>query len=321
MVMKALSSFFILIILSFSSSLALALGSEEKSFIDHMVKKHQFDRATLEKQMKQVKLRQDIIDAISRPAEGKPWHEYRKIFLTQARIKNGAAFIKKHEKTLKKAEKKYGVPVEIIAAIIGVETNYGRLKGRYRVMDSLYTLGFHYPKRSKFFRKELEHFLLMARQDGFDPFSLKGSYAGAMGTPQFISSSYREYAVDFDGDGKRDLIDNVDDAIGSVANYLKRHGWVRNGVITQPAVLKTKAAQDMVQRKLKPKNNWSTLKQKGVHVDSPPKDSEKGALLAFELKKGHEHWVGWKNFYVITRYNHSALYAMAVYQLSEELKG
>ena len=205
---------------------------EVQTFINDMVKQHGFTEKELQQWFKAIRPRADIIESISNPAEAKPWHVYRKIFIKEKRIVGGVAFWKEHRSLLQQAEQQTGVPARIIVAILGVETLYNTYKGRHDVLESLATLSFDYPKRSKFFRSELEQFLLLAREEKVDPLSLKGSYAGAMGGPQFISSSYRRYAVDFDKDGKRDIWNNPADMIGSVANYFKVHGWEAGQPIT-----------------------------------------------------------------------------------------
>ncbi|NIQ15869.1 MAG: lytic murein transglycosylase B, partial [Candidatus Dadabacteria bacterium] len=202
-----------------------------QQFISYMEATHNYDGSSLNAIFKQAKYSSRVINAISKPAEALPWYKYRPIFLQPERINQGIMFWEKHKETLLAAEKEYGVPAEIIVAIIGVETRYGQYTGKDRVIDALSTLAFHYPKRSKFFRSELEQFLLLVREQNVDPYSIKGSYAGAMGIPQFISSSYRNYAVDFDADNKIDIWNNPVDAIGSVANYFKQHGWSAGGEI------------------------------------------------------------------------------------------
>ena len=287
-----------------------------KQFIDQMVVKHGFDEALLKYWMAGVKQQKTALEAIARPAEAKPWKEYRPIFITSKRISKGVKFWKEHAKTLSKAEKQYGVPAEIIVAIIGVETFYGKRAGSYPVLDALATLGFDYPPRGKFFRKELEQFLLMTREEKVDPRKLKGSYAGAMGMPQFISSSFRAYAVDFDGDGQRDLWNSTADAIGSVANYFSRHGWTPGKpVITRASV--NKDAEKLGSKKMKPQKTVGVYKQMGVTPLKSFGDNEMATLLKLDGNNGYEYWLGLNNFYVITRYNHSPLYAMAVYQLSQ----
>ena len=291
-----------------------------QAFIDKMVKQHDFDRSVLNQWVAKAKRLDGVLESIARPAEKTlTWERYRPIFLKQKRIDQGKAFILENRALLERAEKETGVSKNIIAAIIGVETYYGRHKGKTSVFDSLMTLGFDYPPRSKFFRSELEHFLLLAREVDIDVSSIKGSYAGAMGMPQFISSSYRAYAVDFDGDGKRDLWDSKADVIGSVANYFKKHGWQRGGDVVQRATV-SKNPDDATRTKLKPHTSIADFRHQGVITSKAYADDVMATLVTLEGNDGIEHWLGLKNFYVITRYNHSALYAMAVYQLSLELE-
>jgi len=288
-------------------------------FIDEVSKKHGFDKRDLKKLFTKIEFKQSIIDAITRPAEGKPWFQYRPIFVTNTRIKEGVKFWNQNKETLDRAEKEYGVPPEIIVAIIGVETRYGRHKGGYRVLDSLATLAFGYPKRAKFFRSELEQYLLLAREEKLDPIAIKGSYAGAMGQAQFISSSYRNYAVDFDGDGKRDLWDNTSDAIGSVANYFKRHKLQPGGKVVSPAIVGSNHIQVLVEKGYKPHSTVAELRKRGVTAKVKLNPDSMGALIELKKLAGQEHWLVLDNFYVITRYNHSPLYAMAVYQLGQAI--
>lgn len=289
-------------------------------FIDEMVQKHGFDRRQLDAWFKNVEFREDIIQTISRPAESKPWHQYRPIFLQRARIEGGAEFWERNADALRRAEAQFGVPPQIIVAIIGVETRYGSHKGKHRVIDALATLAFEYPPRAKFFRSELEHYLLLTREEKLDPLEMKGSYAGAFGQPQFISSSYRRYAIDFDGDGKRDLWQNSTDAVGSVANYLKENAWERGGIVAVPATVNGTAFEALLKDGLKPVRPWKDIKAQGVAAQESLPETVPAALLAFEQEQGPEYWLGLQNFYVITRYNRSPLYAMAVYQLSEEIR-
>jgi membrane-bound lytic murein transglycosylase B len=289
-----------------------------KQFISQMVTKHGFDEAMLTYWMSGVEQQKTALEAIARPAEGKPWKDYRKIFITSKRISNGVSFWQEHADVLAKAEKQYGVPAQIIVAIIGVETFYGKRAGSYPVLDALTTLGFDYPPRAKFFRKELEHYLLMSREEKVDPREFKGSYAGAMGMPQFISSSFRAYAVDFDGDGHRDLWNNTPDAIGSVANYFKLHGWKAGKPVVTPATV-VKDAEKLGSKTMKPHTTIASYKTMGVTPLKEFANDEMATLLKLDGENGYEFWLGLNNFYAITRYNHSPLYAMAVYQLSQAL--
>jgi len=291
-------------------------------FITEMVEEEGFDRAMLERVFAEAKYKQKIVDAISKPAERTlNWREYQDIFLTERRQREGRRFMLEHKVTLARAYKQYGVPAEIVAAIIGVETMYGSITGGYRVIDSLSTLAFDYPPRGKFFRSELKHFLLLAREEDQDPLVPKGSYAGAMGYGQFISSSYRAYAVDFDGDGVRDIWHNPVDAIGSVANYLSRHGWRKQEGITQQVEVGSPGPvlEDLFNVDLKPSSEIRQLLPLGVKLTKEIAPETMVTPMRLLGKEGYEYWLGLQNFYVITRYNHSELYAMAVFQLSERL--
>ena len=296
-------------------------NTDEQAFIDKMVQEHQFDAAEISSLLSQAKKQQSIIDAMSRPAEKRlNWGQYRKIFITEKRIKGGMKFWKENQVILEQAEKTYGVPAQIITAIVGVETFYGRITGKYSVLDSLYTLGFHYPPRAKFFRNELEEFLQLAREEGVSPAEPLGSYAGAMGRPQFISSSFRAYAVDFDKDGKRDIWENNADVIGSVANYFKRHGWKAGEPVAQLVTGAKKGFDEEIKAGYKPSLDVNALIDKGIILGSSLDKDAKVALLEMESDDGNEYWVASPNFYAITRYNHSPLYAMAVFQLSQAIR-
>lgn len=302
----------------------LAKETEVQEFINEMVNKHGFNKKELQTLFAKVKVKQKILDAISRPAEkSKDWHEYRKIFITEKRIKKGVEFWQENSDIISYAEKVYGVAPEIMVAILGVETYYGRLQGKYRVMDALSTLAFKYPKRSKFFRGELKHFLIMSQEQNFDPLSKTGSYAGAMGMGQFIPSSFQSYAIDFDGDGEKNIWTNNSDAIGSVANYFKRHGWKRGQPVTDKLSLNKNNSitmDDRCKRSCKPKHTVTYYKQKGLQGKTSVSDKSKAILLILKQQKTKEYWLGYNNFYVISRYNHSTLYSMAVYQLSQKIK-
>ena len=293
--------------------------TEIAPFVSEMVGKHGFERDQLERILAGVRVRPEILEAIQRPAESLSWYQYRPIFVTESRISKGEAFWRKHADTLASASAQYGVSPEIIVAIIGVETLYGTRKGTHLVLDSLATLAFRYPRRSEFFRSELEQFLILSRQENLDAASVKGSYAGAMGIPQFISSSYRRYAVDFDGDGVRDLLNSDSDAIGSVANYLKVHGWQRDAAVALPASVTGDGYKTLVEKGIKPHTPVSDMQNFGVIVLYASENDSRGALIELANENDTEHWVGLQNFYAITRYNHSALYAMAVFQLARAI--
>lgn len=313
----------LLLTLLFTSSAQGDYSEREdvQQFIQKMVNQHQFVESDLTKQFTRAKKLDSVLEKIARPAEKTlNWKQYQRIFLTDKRIQRGKEFLKTHSELLRKAEQTYGVPAEIITAIIGVETFYGRLSGKTAVFDSLTTLGFDYPPRSKFFLSELEQLLLLSREEDIDVKTVRGSYAGAMGMPQFISSSYRRYAVDFDGDGKRDLWSSLPDVIGSVANYFKVHGWRNGESILHPVSVKHEHERELGKNKLKPYKTVAEFEKQGVNVDAAIARDAQATLLTFDGKQGIEHWLGLKNFYVITRYNHSSLYAMAVFHLSEKLK-
>jgi membrane-bound lytic murein transglycosylase B len=300
---------------------SLASREDVQVFIQEMVVRNGFDANDLNAVFSQARARPDIIALITRPAEAKPWHAYRKIFLTPQRIAGGATFWRDHAAALARAEQVYGVPARIIVAIIGVETLYGGNTGSNQVLEALSTLAFDYPKRADFFRKELESYLILTRQEGIDPLSLQGSYAGAMGLGQFMPSSYLSYAVDFDADGHRDLWRNPADAIGSVANYLREHRWQPNRPIASPARVQGNQFGAFISEQLQPPQYpVGQLRQHGITPLEAASDQELAMLLELAGEAGPEYWLGYANFYAITRYNHSALYAMAVYQLSEQIR-
>ena len=313
-----------LICCSFITSFNVLAAVEEtelfNQFIGSMVEKHQFDETALKQLFHSVDIKQNIIKTMERPAEGVlPWHKYRKIFMTDTHIKGGLKFWQENEATLTAVAAKYGVPAEIIIAIIGVETRYGGHTGNHRIIDALSTLGFSYPKRSKFFLSELENFLILCREENIDPLEPTGSYAGAMGIPQFMPSSYRAYAADFEDDKKRDIWNNSADAIASVANYFMKHKWQKGEAITYQVKADGEAYQKALTKGLKPDLTWAELQMMSVTSTAELKQDEAVKLLAYQQEKGDDLWVGLHNFYVITRYNHSPLYAMAVYQLSNAI--
>lgn len=294
--------------------------SQVDAFVAEMNREHGFAASELQALFAGAERKQPILDAISRPAERvKPWKEYRPIFITQARINQGVTFWNRHAEALARAEREYGVPAQVIVAIIGVETFFGRNTGNWRVIDALATLGFDYPPRADFFRKELREFLLLSREQRVDPLTLKGSYAGAMGLPQFMPSSFRAYAVDFDHDGRIDIWSNPVDAIGSVASYFHRHGWVAGDpVVTRARVAGMRFADGLTEG-LEPVKSVGDLRQLGWTPLDVVDDSYAVTAFRLEGEQGDEFWMGLPNFYVITRYNRSVMYAMAVHQLSSAL--
>lgn len=292
---------------------------EGKAFVDDMVTRHAFHRETLEKWLAGAQSQPSILDAISRPAEKTlEWSDYRRIFIKPSRIEKGRAFLAAHEDTFARAERELGVSRFIIAAIIGVETQYGDYAGRYRVMDALATLAFDYPPRAAFFRKQLGEYFLMTREQSLDPAALKGSYAGAMGYGQFIPSSYRHYAIDFDGDGQADIVNNPEDAIGSVANYFAQHGWQSGAPVAEQVALAERDAL-LYTDGLKPKLTVADYRSAGIQPQASVAPATRARLLRVKADEGQQDWLTYPNFYVITRYNHSHLYAMAVMELSEAL--
>lgn len=313
--------FLLLLMIHCVNAAPLSDRKEVKTFIQHMVDVHHFDNQQLTQWLNQATIQNTILATIAKPAEALPWYRYRAIFITPKRIEEGCVFWQTHASILKRAEKIYGVPPEIIVAILGVETFYGKQAGQYSVLDSLVTLGFDYPPRSQFFLSELREFLLLAREEKWDPTQIKGSYAGALGKAQFIASSYRRYAVDFNQDGKRDLLNNIDDAIGSVANYFKVHGWQHGAPIALAATTHGDQFKPLIASKNNPKPIHSLKEWRRLGVQASTQDAlQPFALIALENPENLEYWLGAQNFYVITRYNHSAHYAMAVYTLSQEIK-
>ncbi len=304
---------------------SFASRKEVKHFIHEMHQKHGLDKSRLTSLFAQYGTEHKILQLMSKQYEALPWYQYKKGVVTETRAKEGALFWKKHAVHLKKAERHFGVPAEIIVAIIGIETSYGQKKGNYPVIQSLATLAFDYPRRAPFFREELEHFLLLSEEGAIDPKLAKGSFAGAIGIPQFMPSSYRRYAVSFSETGKRDLIDNPIDAIGSVANYLKKNGWHSDEKIAYPAVAIGKNYQNISTSKTsKPTLFLSDLAKYQVKPKSAkffkntnPKVKH---MVLDHSNEAKEHWLGLHNFSVIMRYNHSIHYAMAVYQLSQQIR-
>ncbi len=299
----------------------LTQREDVRAFIARVSAANKLNAEKLHSVLAAARVQQSILQAIARPAEKTmQWGRYRKIFLKPQRIKGGVKFGAQYSEHLQRAEQRYGVPASIITAIIGVETLYGQRMGSYRVVDALATLAFDYPPRSKFFTKELEHFLVLSLNNQLDPLQAKGSYAGAMGYGQFMPSSYRAYAVDFDDDGLADIWNNPVDAIGSVANYLARHGWKKNADVIVPAMVNGKTlASEHLNASLKPSIKVKSLAAMGLASSQELKRNTPVAPFKYVGDEGVEYWLGLHNFYVITRYNRSRLYAMAVYQLSQAI--
>lgn len=280
-----------------------------------------FDPAYVRSVLAKAERKESILEAISRPAEKRlDWGEYRAIFIEPKRIAQGLEFWQQHRETLERAEQQYGVPPEIILAIMGVETRFGRITGSYRVLDALATLGFDFPRRAEFFRGQLADYFRLVRAEGVDPESLRGSYAGAMGYGQFIPSSFLAYAVDFDGDGHRDIWDNPADAIGSIANYFAEHGWRKGEAVIADPIFDNASVEDLVNQDLKPELTLLQWSEKGVTPREALNGNMKATLMRLSSGEKNDYVLGLHNFYVITRYNHSRLYASAVYELSQLYK-
>jgi membrane-bound lytic murein transglycosylase B len=311
-------------ILAASTNPAAALDTRRpdvKDFIDQIADQYSFKKRALRKLLAAAQYQPAILEAMDRPAEkAKMWYEYRPIFVSERRIREGAEFWLAHRQDLDRASIRSGVAPEYLAAILGVETYYGRQTGNYRVLDALATLAFDYPPRAKFFRDELEQFILLTRDLKMNPLTIKGSYAGAMGAPQFMPSNYRRYAVDADADGRIDLWNNWPDVCASIGNYLKEHGWNPGEPVLSEANVEPDKAADLDGRKLTLAETVASLKEKGVSFDSSLPPDAPAVLIAADEADG-VHWrVGYNNFYVITSYNHSPLYAMAVYELAAAIK-
>lgn len=298
-------------------------GSNEEhpgadAFAERLSETQDLDADWVRGMLAQAQYKPEIIDAITRPAEARPWHAYRPIFLKPDRIEQGVAFWTTHRELLERVESTYGVPIEIVLAIIGVETRFGRITGNHRVLDALVTLGFYYPRRGAFFSRELEEFFRLSREESLPLDEVTGSYAGAMGIGQFIPSSYRAYSVDFDASGDRDLWRSLPDALGSVANYLAVHGWSAD----QPPALPARAEQPLAEDfPIQPEHTLAELAALGLDFDAGTLAPDTAAtVIELEGIDGSEYWIGLNNFYVITRYNRSPLYAMAVHQLADEIR-
>ncbi len=292
-------------------------AADRAAFIVEAAEKHDLDPAEVEQWLGRARYQQSIIDAISRPAEAKPWRDYRPIFMNDRRIQDGRAFLREHWDLLSRIEADTGVPAEMMVAIMGVETSYGRITGSHRVLDALYTLGLFYPPRATFFRSELATVMKLAKEENVDLDTAKGSYAGAMGWGQFMPSSYRAYAVDGDGDGRRDLWGSLPDITASIANYFVAHGWERG----RPVVVTAKfdADQEFVPGNLEATHRLADLAELGYRPQQAVGADLPATVLNLDGSAGREHWIAFKNFYVISRYNRSQLYSLAVFQLAGEI--
>jgi len=304
------------------------LTSEHKTWVEELSKQYDISEQVLTDAIGQANFDENVLTKIQTPWEKKPWYKYAPIFITESRINQGVEYWNKHAETFAKAEQEFGVPAQVIVAIMGVETFYGKYKGNISVLDSLYTLGFNYPSRGKFFRQEFAQYIKLSEQQGWKLTETQGSYAGAMGLGQFISSSYTHYGVDFSADGKVDMINDPVDAIGSIANYFNKHKWKTGGSVTYPVQVESEKVQDLLSSSLKIKHTWADLQAAGVTLKASDErvpaitiaGTSPAQLLKLQQLDSDEYWVYLDNFYSITRYNHSPLYAMAVFQLSEKIK-
>lgn len=297
-----------------------------KELTKTLIEQDGFSQQEIDSIFSRANIEQRTLDLMNAQYEAKPWYQYRQIFLNKKRIRNGAIFWNRYEEVLNRAESVYGVPPQVIVAIIGVETYYGENMGSYRVLDSLTTLSSSLPRRSDYFTGELRTFLNTVRKENIEADSVEGSFAGAIGIPQFMPSSYEAYSVDFNANGKRDLVNEPEDAIGSVANYLVEHGWQRGQATFAdvqgdlPATAKQWVSTSVRGGKGKPQYSLAQLKQTGVKFDAKENASNKAALYSFVMPQEQSRYVvAYDNFYAITRYNHSVNYAMAVLELSQEI--
>ncbi|MBP6514541.1 MAG: lytic murein transglycosylase B [Steroidobacteraceae bacterium] len=303
---------------------ALALDEtrpEVVAFADEMVAKHGFERAWVDDLLRNAQSQPRIIELMNKPAERvRPWFQYRDHFLTDQRVQQGVDFWMQHRSRLAEVERETGVSAHVIVGILGVETFFGRITGTFRVLDALATLAFDYPSRATYFRGELEQFLLLAREGSVDPREVKGSYAGAMGAPQFMPRSYRAYAVDGGADGIRDLWGSWEDVIGSVANYLKRNGWQPGEPVAVPADLWYPGIDGLVAGSLNTSYTVAGLRDKGLFFDTPLGEDAAAAFISVRGETGPEVRVGFRNFSAITKYNRSVLYALAVHDLGSRIE-
>lgn len=297
-----------------------ALPKKASQFIEHMTKKYHFDRNKLTQLLKQAKYDKDVMKRITHPYEKQPWYVYRQHFVTKERIMQGVHYWKNHLKVLRYAKQHYNIPPSIIVAVLGIETNYGKQKGTYSALNALNTLAFYHKTRGKFFQKELTHLLLLTREQELPILLVKSSYAGALGIPQFMPSTYRNYAVKYPSNKHIDLISNDSDAIVSVANYFRTHGWRQNQPIAIEFKSKRAVSPKLISKRARPKRTIAQLKRVGIQPFSPISEKQKAAIVELTNEAGKEYWMTFHNFRVIMRYNPSIIYAMAVYQLSQTIQ-
>lgn len=304
------------------ADVALLMRPDVQRYIDEQVATGELTRAEMETVFANVEPKPSIIAIMDKPSTARPWYQFRPNFYSDKLMQEGVAFWQQNEATLQRAADTYRVAPEIIVAIIGIETRYGRNTGSFRLADALTTLAFDYPRRADFFRGELTEFFRLARSENVNALSLKGSYAGAMGLPQFMPSSHRKWAVDFDGDGHKDIWNNPADAIGSVANYFREHGWLGGDDVVIPAELAPGTVPDeLAADKFNLHYTVAELKARGVLPQAPVRDDALAVLVPLEVAPGEtRYWLGLNNFYTLTRYNKSTLYAMVAHELSQEMR-
>lgn len=323
--MKWFPPLLFLLLVVVASPPAAAIDTDDPDvalFIEDMHAKYDFSEPYLTTLLAKAQYHPEIIDAMNRPKEALPWYQYRPLFVTQERIRQGVAFWRTHAEALQRAQESFGVEPEIIVAIIGVETRFGNNMGRFRVLDALSTLAFHYPLRAPYFRHELAQYLLLTRELDLNPLKLKGSYAGAIGMGQFMPSNYRFFGIDFDGDHQPDLIGSADDAIGSIANYFHRHGWQSGQPIVEDAQVNGDRYLKVKDDGVEPHFALAQLRKRfGITPVMQTQDEQREAgLLTLEGDHGPIHKLIFHNFYMLMRYNRSAHYAMAVYDLAREIR-
>jgi membrane-bound lytic murein transglycosylase B len=298
----------------------LSLSPETEAFIEDMVARHDFDRDALRASFAQVRVQPQVLGAMQAQSRPRPWFEYRPAFVNRPRIAGGVRFWRDNAAVLDRAQTQFGVPPELVVATIAAETLFGKVMGSHPVLDSLATLAFEFPRRAEYFRGELEQFLLLARDLAIDPAQPRGSFAGAMGIPQFMPTSYRKYAVDFDGDGRVDLFRSAPDAIGSVANYYRVFGWVTGGPVAVRVSAPADAAEAQAKLGIRPHTTVGALADSGFVPASELDRALPAMVFPLVMKGGTEYWLGFDNFFVITRYNRAIHYAMAVYELAQEIR-
>lgn len=300
---------------------ALLKNRDAQAFINDMVVNHNFKKQELISLFKEAQYQSKILELMEKPYEKKNWDVYKQLFLTQNRLDSAMEFWNKNKSVLNEVEQKYGVPADIIMAILGVETLYGKRQGDYRVLDSLTTLAFYYPKRSPFFTKELREYLILCREQHVSPLKYYGSYAGAIGMPQFMPSSYRYYAVAADGKSSADLMNKDRDVVYSIANYFVKNGWQKDGEVAEPAIVTGTNFKTINTGAKTASYPFTYILSKGVKPQlSRMKHPPKAGVIELNTASGNEYWLGYHNFYVITRYNTSPQYALVVYLFANKIR-